>query len=158
MQSVDGLITIISGDSVQLQVTLPDFYLPGPLIYARDSDSFIISNTNFEIECYRYATLKMIVNSGKEKSIKPDWLCNIGEQAFHMHYHKNRITKKYDVVVVGTQTLFILKEGDGSLRYHRRLDYPPSCIKSYHLGNAGEVYRDENRNIAEVTMGTANSP
>lgn len=75
-----------------------------------------------------------------------------------MHYHKNRNTKKYDIVVVGTQTLFVLTEGAGKLRYHRRLDYPPSCIKTYHLGNASEIYRDENRNMTEIAAGTPNSP
>lgn len=158
VQSVDGLLTIINKDSIQLEISLPDFYLPGPFIYAKESDSFIISNTNFEIECYRYSTLNMHVNTGKDKKIKPDWIWNIGEQAFHMHYHKNKNTKKHDIVIVGTQTLFILSEGAGKLRYHRRLDYPPSWIKTYHLGNASEIYRDENRNIAEITAGTANSP
>jgi Bardet-Biedl syndrome 9 protein len=158
VQSVDGLLTIINRDSIDLEVTLPDFFLPGPLIYAKDSDSFIISNTNFEIECYRLPNLKIIVNSGKEKSMKPDWVWNIGEQAFHMNYHKNKNTKKHDIVVVGTQTLYILKEGDGKMRYHRRLDYPPSCIKTYHLNTSSEIYRDEKRNVAEVAAGTADSP
>jgi Bardet-Biedl syndrome 9 protein len=67
-------------------------------------------------------------------------------------------TKKYDIVVIGTQTLYILSEGAGKLRYQRRLDYPPSCIKTYHLGNSSEIYRDENRNIAQIAAGAANSP
>lgn len=33
-----------------MEVTLPDFYLPGPILYAKHSDSLVISNTNFEIE------------------------------------------------------------------------------------------------------------
>lgn len=74
VQSVDGLLTIINKDSIQLEITLPDFYLPGPFIYAKESDSFIVSNTNFEIECYRYSTLNMHVNTGKDKKIKPDWI------------------------------------------------------------------------------------
>lgn len=67
-------------------------------------------------------------------------------------------TKKYDIVVVGTQTLFIITEGGGKLRYQRRLDYPPSCIKTYHLNHASEIYRDEKRNVAEISEGDANSP
>jgi len=100
----------------------------------------------------------MIVNAQKEKAIKPDWVCNIGEQAFHMHYHKNKNTKKYDIVIVGTQTLYVLTEGTGKIRYQRRLDYPPSCIKTYHLDNSSEIYRDENRDIAQISAGNANSP
>lgn len=74
VQSVDGMLTIINQDSIQMEVVLPDFYLPGPLVYAKHSDAFIISNTNFEIECYRYSTLNMIVNAAKDKKIKPDWI------------------------------------------------------------------------------------
>lgn len=50
VQSVDGMLTIVNQDSIQLQVTLPDFYLPGPLIFAKHSDAFIVTNTSFEIE------------------------------------------------------------------------------------------------------------
>lgn len=67
VQSVDGQLTFINKDTIQMEVTLPDFYLPGPFVYAKDSDSFVISNTNFEIECYRYSNLNMHVNSGKDK-------------------------------------------------------------------------------------------
>lgn len=63
VQSVDGQFTILNKDTVQIEVTLPDFYLPGPVIYAKHSDSFIVSNTNFEIECYRYSTLNMHVET-----------------------------------------------------------------------------------------------
>ena len=73
IQSVDGQLTIVNKDTLQLEITLPDFYLPGPLIYAKHSDSLIITNTNFEIECYRYSTLNMLVEARDKKPIKPDW-------------------------------------------------------------------------------------
>jgi len=38
-------------------VQLPDFYLPGPVIYAEQSDSILISNTALEIESFKYSTL-----------------------------------------------------------------------------------------------------
>ncbi len=158
VQSVDGQLTIINRDTVQIEIVLPDFYLPGPVIYAKQSDSFIVSNTNLEIECYRYSTLNMQVEAGDKKTIKADWICNIGEQAFHMNYHKNKNTKSHDIVVIGTQTMFILTEGGGKIRYQRRLDYPPSCIKTYHLNSSSEIYRDENRDVAQIAEGGANSP
>lgn len=158
VQSVDGQLTIINKDTVQIEIVLPDFYLPGPLIYAKQSDSFIVSNTNLEIECYRYSTLNMQVEARDKKTIKADWTCNIGEQAFHMHYHKNKNTRKYDIIVIGTQTLYILTEGGGKIRYQRRLDYPPSCIKTYHLNSSSEIYRDENRDVDQIAEGGSNSP
>lgn len=49
--------------------------------------------------------------------MEPDWLCNLGEQAYHIVYHFNKISKKNDIVVVGDQTLFIVNEHGGKIRY-----------------------------------------
>lgn len=48
--------------------------------------------------------------------LEPDWTCNLGEQAHHMVYHWNKITKKYDIVVVCEQTFFVINE-KGEIRY-----------------------------------------
>lgn len=96
-----------------MTVELPDFFLPGPLIYSPQTDSIILSNTSFEIEAYRYSTLNAL--AGKDKKLLPDWVCNIGEQAFHIVHHYNKNTRKNDVVVVGDQTVFILNETSGKI-------------------------------------------
>ena len=59
--------------------------------------------------------------------IQPDWVCNLGEQATHIVYHYNQVSRRHDIVVVGEQTLFVLNEGaDGKIRYQRRLEFAPS--------------------------------
>lgn len=42
--------------------------------------------------------------------LEPTWVCNIGEQATHVVYHRNKISSKNDIVVVGEQTFFVLNE------------------------------------------------
>jgi hypothetical protein len=99
IQSVDGFLSFFSQETEHMVVQLPDFYLPGPFVYSAKSDSIIISNTAFEIESYRYSVLNAQANQNKK--VVPNWVCNIGEQAFHMLYHKNKNTKKNDIVILG---------------------------------------------------------
>jgi hypothetical protein len=64
-----------------------------------------------------------------------------------MIYHVNKTLKKNDIVVVGEQTFFIINESDGKIRYQRRLEYTPSCIKTYHIpGQSKDIYENEERN------------
>lgn len=70
-----------------------------------------------------------------------------------MVYHFNKISKKQDIVVVGDQTLFIVDESNGRIRYQRRLEYTPSCIKTYHIpGNNKDIYEQEDRIASSVVM------
>ena len=59
--------------------------------------------------------------------------------------HANNISLKKDIVVVGEQTVFILNETDGKIRYQRRLDFNPSCIKTYHVPRNKDIYEFEER-------------
>jgi hypothetical protein len=53
--------------------------------------------------------------------------------------------------VVGEQTFFILQENDGKIRYQRRLEYTPSCVKAYHVpGKNKDIFENENRNASDV--------
>lgn len=64
----------------------------------------------------------------------------------HIVVHFNRYSAKYDVVASGEQTFFILTSDKGSIRYQRRLDYQPSCLKTYHLPTLGsDIVEDEER-------------
>jgi hypothetical protein len=70
-----------------------------------------------------------------------------------MVYHFNKISKKYDIVVVCDQTLFIVNEMGGKLRYQRRLECTPSCIKTYHIpGNNKDIYEHEDRLVSSVAL------
>jgi hypothetical protein len=55
-----------------------------------------------------------------------------------------------DIVVTCDSSLFILTER-GHIRYQRRLDYTPSCIKTYHLKTSGsDIFEDDNRSMGQV--------
>jgi hypothetical protein len=63
-----------------------------------------------------------------------------------MNAHLNRYTRTVDVVVTGENTFFVLND-KGEIRYQKRLEYTPSCLKTFHLQKSGaDIYEDENRN------------
>lgn len=58
-------------------------------------------------------------------------------------------------MVVGEQTIYILNESDGRIRYQRRLEYTPSCIKTYHVPRNKDIYETETRlgkNVASAAL------
>jgi len=54
----------------------------------------------------------------------------------HIVMHENAYSLKRDIVISCEQQVFILTE-EGSIRYQRRLDFTPSCLKTYHLDRLG---------------------
>jgi PTHB1 N-terminus len=63
VQSVDGALFFYEAETMIFQIQLPDFLLPGPMIYASSIDSLVITNSNLEIECYRYPSLQAATNN-----------------------------------------------------------------------------------------------
>jgi len=63
VQSVDGALFFLDHETFLTQIQLPDFLIPGPLTYAETIDSLIITNTNLELECYRYSSLTAMTNN-----------------------------------------------------------------------------------------------
>lgn len=98
----------------------------------------------------------MIGGSGPIKAVQParlepDWVCNLGETAQHLVYHLNQISRKQDIVVIGEQTVFVLNEQEGKIRYQRRLEYTPSCVKTYHVPGNKDIFESgEERNARQV--------
>lgn len=95
------------------------------------SDSLVIANSNLEIECYKFTSLKAAtdnkINAQKEAQsvtedgksmtkLEPEWICNIGEQAMHMALHLNKYSNCYDIVISCETEIFILTE-IGKIRY-----------------------------------------
>ena len=74
----------------------------------------------------------MAAEDGKAGKLAPEWVANIGEVVMHIVLHKNKYSKSTDIVVSCESLVFILTE-KGEIRYQRRFDFMPSCIKTYHL-------------------------
>ena len=58
VQSMDGLLTVYNHGAVTLTQTLPNFLIPGPITYCSESDSFLVQNACFELECFSYQVLE----------------------------------------------------------------------------------------------------
>lgn len=57
VQSVDGALFFFEHDTLMFQIQLPDFLIPGPLLYSPNLDSIVLANSNLELECYRFSSL-----------------------------------------------------------------------------------------------------
>jgi hypothetical protein len=79
-----------------------------------------------------------------------------------MAYHYNKVSRRYDIVIVGEQTFYILNEADGKIRYQRRLEYNPSCLRVYHVPQHKDIFVSEERSFTQVVSqaisGTHDSP
>jgi len=92
----------------------------------------------------------MATEDGKGGRLVADWIANIGEQPYHIVTHFNKYHHHQDIIVSCESTIFILTE-QGEIRYQRRFDFTPSCLKAYHLPReSADVYNDEgNRTFKE---------
>lgn len=88
----------------------------------------------------------------KSNKVVADWITNIGEQAMHMVIHLNKYSNFHDIVITCESMLLILTE-KGEIRYQRRFDYMPSCLKVYHLPKKGsDIFDDDGkRTFAEAS-------
>ena len=53
----------LSKDVQKFQIQLPDYIIPGPLAYLTATDCLVISNSNYELECYRYQSMFSFTNN-----------------------------------------------------------------------------------------------
>ena len=51
--SMDGVLSFYEQETFSFKAYLPDFLLPGPLLYLSVTDSFIVGNSGRMIESYR---------------------------------------------------------------------------------------------------------
>ena len=55
--TLDGQLLFYAQDTFSFSRFLPTFLLPGPFLYARHIDSFLIATATHQLECYRYTVL-----------------------------------------------------------------------------------------------------
>ena len=61
VQSLDGRLSFFEGAAHTFDRYLPNFLVPGPLLYATPIDSFITSTAALELEVYKYSALAAAV-------------------------------------------------------------------------------------------------
>lgn len=56
-----------------------------------------------------------------------------------------------DVVVLGENSIFILNDHQGKIRYQKRFSFAPSCLITYHLRQPGsDLCLEAGEDIDEV--------
>eukprot|EP00762_Andalucia_godoyi_P004580 ANDGO_05206.mRNA.1 hypothetical protein len=107
VQSLDGIITVVDGESVLFSRFLPHILIPGPMAYVQRTDSIVVANSIGEIVAFRFHALasmkeepsaasqssaassgsgegksssnSIIGTEEKGRTAAPDWKFNMGE-------------------------------------------------------------------------------
>eukprot|EP00931_Biecheleriopsis_adriatica_P004464 TRINITY_DN106128_c0_g1_i1.p1 TRINITY_DN106128_c0_g1~~TRINITY_DN106128_c0_g1_i1.p1 ORF type:complete len:906 (+),score=217.10 TRINITY_DN106128_c0_g1_i1:235-2718(+) len=146
IQSLDGVLSFFEQESFAFNRMLStSFLVPGPICYMPKIDSFIICTNSMCIEAYRYQVLAAAAENvdqapGREgtsgKKVQVDWSTNIGEHAQTIEvarFSRNLSNSQQDILVVGEQSVFTIKES-GGIRLQKRLaEYNVTASLTYKL-------------------------
>jgi len=154
VQSIDGTITVFEGESLAFTRVLNNFLIPGPWLFSQRMDCFYTFSSTFEVCCFKHASLTLAQSDDaagggrdgqpaaqSQRKVSPDWSVVVGEHVVDMRmarFTKNLPPNQMDVVVLGLQTLYALREG-GGIRFQRRLDMQPSCLCVYNAGSGVDL-------------------
>ena len=130
VQSCDGYLMIYEQDKFASLSQLNDFILPSPIMYLEITDSFILQNSAYELESYRYSSIGANFNSQKEnKTLYHDWSVNLGESARKLTgFWRNE--KTFEIFVLGETMLFLISH-TGGLQTQKKLEYPACNLDLY---------------------------
>ncbi|KAF5286639.1 hypothetical protein FQA39_LY16213 [Lamprigera yunnana] len=138
IQSLDGLLIFFEQESFAFCCFLPQFLLPGPLIYILKSDSFITSTSSWFLKNFRYKNLYEAGHNTHEDdcsgtAVKESWSYNVGEEVIDIQYTMDINNKSY-IIAFGERNLYCLSEY-GVIRFIKKLDYTPTCMCIYTLND-----------------------
>jgi Bardet-Biedl syndrome 9 protein len=128
IQSSDGALGFYEHEVYVFAVQLPGFLTPGPITYNSVNDTFLVCNSNMQIECYRYNKFREAFSKykqGQEVTFTPDWKFNLGEYAQDIQVSK--APGMNDIYTLGEHSLFIMSDS-GVIKLQKKLDYTPSCM------------------------------
>ena len=137
VQSIDGAVSIYEGENFINMVVLSEVLFPGQLGYLNQKDCLVISNTAYEIECYNFNNLASLKNDATGSQIKKqcnhNWKVNLGELSTQMQIVRNDLHNKKEEIVILSETLLNLINGNGVLLYQKKLDFEPMCLYAYNI-------------------------
>ncbi len=145
VQSLDGTLNLFEQDTFAFSRFLPDFLLPGPIVYAPRTDSFVVASSSHRIESYRYQALAAAgdaaaaggqqrpksddVVSGKR--VAADWILGLGEEVARLQVVAAAERDRPDTLVaVGARTVCAMYD-TGVVVFMKKLDFAPLCSLSY---------------------------
>ena len=144
VQAYDGQVYIFERGSLIQTTFFEDFLVPGPIVFAPDTDSIITCSSAFELQSYSYLSLVQasITKSeaaaahgghamNKQKTPTPQWKLLFGELATDIQITESDTQDGMsEIVVVGERTVAVVSQY-GELKFQRRLDYHPAAVTSY---------------------------
>ncbi|XP_063927791.1 protein PTHB1 [Zophobas morio] len=139
VQSLDGLFTFFEQESFAFCCFLPDFLLPGPLVFVRKSDSFVTVNSAWQIMSFKYKILSEAGQNSLEeddvgKKVTADWKFNLGEAVTDLDVVEDPSSRESFIMVLGERNMFCLSD-IGKLKYMKRLDFSPTCFINFSLND-----------------------
>ena len=156
VQSLDGVITTFENDVVSFACYLPEFLLPGPIVYSKQLDAIFTASSARFVQCYRYEAIAKAASSDatkmdrqSTKRVTPYWSVDVGEHVqditdIVLSDDRKATLNMKDIdeddsclMVLGDRSLYCL-EADGSIRFAKKLESPPCCYVPYGLAHAPE--------------------
>ncbi|XP_017775274.1 PREDICTED: protein PTHB1 [Nicrophorus vespilloides] len=139
VQSLDGMLSLFEQETFVFCCFLPNFLLPGPFVYSKRTDSFLMAGTNWKIESFSYKTLSAIGQNSQESDIsglkfQPDWSFGLNEDVVDIQYQFGELSKEGFVVILGERNVVCLSDS-GKLKFMKRLEYSPMCFTTYLLSD-----------------------
>ncbi|XP_031350274.1 protein PTHB1 isoform X2 [Photinus pyralis] len=143
IQSLDGLLIFFEQESFAFCCFLPQFLLPGPLIYIKKTDAFLTMSSTWHLTNFSYKNLSEAGHDTHEDDcsgtkIAHNWAYNVGEDVIDLHYVLDAYNEGY-IIAVGEKHLFCLSES-GILKFVKKLDYTPICMHAYTLDVENSVW------------------
>lgn len=145
VQSMDGCLHFFKQEVHAMDRFLPNFLLPGPLIYVPVLQSYITANSQMKICAYKHSALASSTsekmsdapaasqagdgNAGG-KRVQASWEGNVGEHVLDIkvgRWTSSLGANQVDILVLGEHTLFCLTDS-GEIRTQKRLEYNPQTI------------------------------
>ncbi|XP_049780719.1 protein PTHB1 [Schistocerca cancellata] len=141
VQSLDGALCFFEQETLSFIQFLPNFLLPGPVVYLVQLDAFVTVSSHLHIECYSYQQLAersrikdQDVQEGRK--LVAEWSYNLGEAVIDIEIVS--WTSHDDIVVLGERNFFCVQQ-NGVLKFMKRLEYRPSCFYPYIAESSGKL-------------------
>uniref|UniRef100_A0A8D3EAA1 Bardet-Biedl syndrome 9 n=1 Tax=Scophthalmus maximus TaxID=52904 RepID=A0A8D3EAA1_SCOMX len=140
IQSMDGMLMFFEQDSYSFGRFLPEFLLPGPLVYNSRTDSFLTVSSARQLDSYKYETLAVATEAESRqdpdlplktggKRLMPDWTFVLGEQALELSVPSFSHASS-SIFVLGERNFYCLRD-NGQIRFMKKLEFNPSCFLPY---------------------------
>eukprot|EP00055_Hartaetosiga_balthica_P009340 m.36916 g.36916 ORF g.36916 m.36916 type:complete len:818 (+) comp6707_c0_seq1:22-2475(+) len=179
VQSMDGALMFFNQSQSGFERFIPDFLVPGPLIYLPQTDTIVTANSQWAVCGYKFLVITSSdqkntqdqLQAGTGKRITSDWLCNVGEEVLQIQAMplqksttinlENRTATTISAItegsaenisallVLGRTSLFWLNE-EGLLLKCKRMDCDLSCFTVYKTPSSVNILLCATDGIARV--------